>query len=245
MISFHSLQSLQKSQIAHQKVLELRKTTRQALAEVETKTTELKESHQKTAEQKVEVARLSGLVTSAEADKQKALIVMKDKYLRELVKLEGKKDAEIAELKKKVSDANAEGFKEAEGLYIPQCEGAKDLFFKCGWRSVVEQLGCGPETEVYNAPQYFIPASLAEYAASVQQQFLQGSDDENEEIEPTVTPVVNEQGNDQSARLEPTVEDLTVEPSTDIVLPVATETDLLSTTGVQVDIDADLEDLFT
>ena len=56
-----------------------------------------------------------------------------------------------------------------EGLYIPQCEGAKDLFFKCGWRSVVEQLGCGPETEVYNAPQYFIPASLAEYAASVQQ----------------------------------------------------------------------------
>ncbi|GMP66493.1 hypothetical protein CsSME_00026835 [Camellia sinensis var. sinensis] len=158
-----------KSQIAHQKVLELRKTTRQALAEVEAKATELKESHQKTAELEAEVARLSGLVTSAEVDKQKALIVMKDKYLRELVKLEGKKNAEIAELKKKVSDANAEGFKEAEGLYIPQCEGAKDLFFKCGWRSVVEQLGCGPETE--------------------------GSDDDQEN-EPTVTPVVNEQGND-------------------------------------------------
>lgn len=77
---------------------------------------------------------------------------MKDKYLRELVKLEGKKDAEIADLKKKVDDANAQGFKEAEGLYIAQCEGAKDLFFKCGWRSAVEQLGCGPETEVYNAP---------------------------------------------------------------------------------------------
>ncbi|GMP21694.1 hypothetical protein CsSME_00000026 [Camellia sinensis var. sinensis] len=98
-------------------------------------------------------------------------------------------------------------------------------------KSMILHLGCGPETEVYNAPQYFIPASLVEYAASIQQQFLQGSDDEDEENEPTVTPVVNEQGNNQSARLEPTVEDLTVEPSTDIVLPVATETDLPSATG--------------
>ena len=102
---------------------------------------------------------------------------MKDKYLRELAKLEGKKDAEIADLKKKVGDANAQGFKEAEGLYIPQCEGAKDLFFKCGWRGAVEQLGCGPETEIYNAPQYFIPASLAEYAADLQKQFLEEGGD--------------------------------------------------------------------
>ncbi|XP_028082999.1 RAB6-interacting golgin-like [Camellia sinensis] len=158
--------SLQKSQIAHQKVLELRKTARQAMTEVEERTTELKESRQKTTELVAEVARLSELVTSAEADKQKALTMMKDKYLRELVKLEGKKDAEIAELKKKVDGANAEGFKEVKGLYIPQ------------------------------------------------------------------------------SRLEPTVEDLTVEPPTDTVLPVATETDLPSATGVQVDIEADLEDLF-
>ena len=170
---------------------------------------------------------------------------MKDKYLRELVKLEGKKDTEIAELKKKVGDANAQGFKEAKGLYILQCEGAKDLFFKCGWRSAAEQLGYGPETEVYNAPQYFIPASLAEYAASVQEQFLQDSDDEDEENEQAVTPVVNEQVNNQLARLEATVEDLTVEPSIDIVLPVATETDAPSATGVQVDIDAEIEDLFS
>ena len=38
--------------------------------------------------------------------KQKALTVMKDKYRRELVKLEGKKSAEIAELTKKVNDVN-------------------------------------------------------------------------------------------------------------------------------------------
>ncbi|XP_028064660.1 uncharacterized protein LOC114267797 [Camellia sinensis] len=104
--------SLQKSQIVHQKVLGLRKTARQALAEVEEKTTELKKFQQKMAELEAEVARLTGLVTSAEADKQKALIAMKNKYLRELVKLEGKKDAEIADLKKKGGDANATGFKE-------------------------------------------------------------------------------------------------------------------------------------
>ena len=157
------------------------------------------------------------------------------------VQIEGAKDAEITVLKKKAEDVVVKGFKDGEAAYIQQCEAAKDLFFKCGWRGAVEQLGCGPDTEVYNAPQYFIPASLAEYAASVQQQFLQGSDDEDEE---NFTPVVNEQGNDQSARLEPTVEDLTVEPPTDIVLPVATETDLPFATGVQVDIEADLEDLF-
>ena len=165
--------------------------------------------------------------------------------MRELVKLEGKKDAEIADLKKKVSDANTQGFKEVEGLYIPQCEGPKELFFKCGWRSAVEQLGCGPETEVYNAPQYFIPASLTEYAASVQEQFLQDSDDSDDENEHTVIPIVNAQVNDQSSRLEATVEDLIVEPSTDIVLPVAAETDVPSATGVQVDIDAEIEDLFS
>ena len=73
---------MQKGQIAHKKVLELRNTARQAMAEVEAKTTELKESYQKTAELEAEVARLPGLVTSADVDKQKALIVMMDKYLR-------------------------------------------------------------------------------------------------------------------------------------------------------------------
>ncbi|XP_028065856.1 uncharacterized protein LOC114268821 [Camellia sinensis] len=185
--------AMQKSQIAHKRVLELRKTARQAMAEVEAKTTELKDSQQRTAELKAEVARLTGLVTSANADKQKALIVMKDRYLRELVKLEGKKNAEIAELTKKVNDENTAGFKEGEALYCNN--------------------------------------------------FLQGSDDD-EDTETNNTPVVNDQANDQSARLEPTVEDLT----TETVLPIDTElptvTDLPSETGLRVDIDADLDDLF-
>ena len=105
------------------------------------------------------------------------------------------------------------------------------------------QLGCEPETEVYDPLQYFIPSSLAEYAASVQQQFLQGSDD-NEDTEPTNTPVVNEQAIDQSARLEPTVEDLTTETVIPIDSELPTETALPTEAGLRVDIDADLDDLF-
>ncbi|XP_028067670.1 ankyrin repeat domain-containing protein 6-like [Camellia sinensis] len=124
------LQAIQKNNLAHKKVLELQKTTRQAVAEAEAKTAQLEQAKKQIAELQLENGRLTGLVSSAEAEKQKIAITVKDKYLRELAKLEGKKDAEIADLKKKVGDANAQGFKEAEGLYILQCEGAKDLFFK-------------------------------------------------------------------------------------------------------------------
>ena len=213
------------------------------MAEVEAKTTELKESKQKTVELEAEVARLTGLVTLANVDKQKALIVMKDKYLRALVKLERKKKAEIAELTKKVNDANAAGFKEGEALYMQQCEAAKDFFFKCDWRAAVVQLGCEPETKVYNPPLYFIPSSLAEYVASVQQQVLEGSDDD-EDIETNNTSLVNGQANNQSARLEPTVEDLTTEPVLPIDTELPTATDLPSETGLRVAIDADLDDMF-
>ncbi|XP_028074618.1 high mobility group B protein 6-like, partial [Camellia sinensis] len=99
------------------------------MAEAEAKTAKLERAKKQIAELQFENGLLTGLVSSAEAEKQKIAVMVKDKYLRELAKLEGKKDAEIADLKKKISDANAQGFKEAEGLYIPQCEGAKDLFF--------------------------------------------------------------------------------------------------------------------
>ncbi|GMP85516.1 hypothetical protein CsSME_00038635 [Camellia sinensis var. sinensis] len=234
--------AIQKNNIAHKKVLELRKTTRQAMADAEAKTAELEQAKKQIAELQSENGRLTGLVSSAEAEKQKIAATVKDKYLRELAKLEGKKKAEIAELEKKLEGAESRGFKEGEALYIQQCEAAKDLFFKCGWRGAVEQLGSGPDTEVYNAPQYFIPDSLAEYAADLQKQFLEESDDE--ENEQTETSAVNEQTNDQSARLELTAEDF----ATETVLPIETglqiETTLTSDTGVPIDVDADLENLF-
>ena len=69
------------------------------MAEVEAKTTELKDSQRRTAELEAEVTRLTGLVTSANVDKQKALTMIKDKYLRELAKLQRKIIAVITELK--------------------------------------------------------------------------------------------------------------------------------------------------
>ena len=74
---------------------------------------------------------------------------MKDKYLRELAKLERKKNVEITELEKKVENAEDRGYKEGEATYILQCEAAKDIFFKCGWKAAVAQLGHGQETEVF------------------------------------------------------------------------------------------------
>ena len=72
------------------------------MAEAEAKVAELKETEEKMAELQAENGRLANLVSSAEAEKQKAAIVMKDKYLRELVKLERRKDTEISQLKKSV-----------------------------------------------------------------------------------------------------------------------------------------------
>ncbi|XP_028096975.1 uncharacterized protein LOC114296834 [Camellia sinensis] len=62
--------AMQKNHIAHKRVLELRKTTRQAVAEANAKTTELEESKKQVAELQTEMARLTGLVSSAEADKK-------------------------------------------------------------------------------------------------------------------------------------------------------------------------------
>ncbi|THG11146.1 hypothetical protein TEA_016389 [Camellia sinensis var. sinensis] len=226
--------AIQKNHIALKRVLELQKTTRQAMAEVTEKTAELEEARKQLAELRTENGCLTGLVSSAEADKQKAAAVVKDKYLRELAKLKGKKNTEITKLEKKLEDAEDRGFKEGEALYIKQCEAAKDLFFKCGWRVAVAQLGHRPETEVFNPPPYFIPGSMTKYVAAIQQQFFQVEDDE-EETEPNNTLVVNEPAV-QLAQLEPPVEDLTIE------LP--DETRLPDETGLRVDLDAEIDDLF-
>ncbi|XP_028077593.1 uncharacterized protein LOC114279539 [Camellia sinensis] len=132
--------ALQKNNITYKKVQELRKTTRQAMAEAEAKAAELEEAERKMTELQAENGRLADLVSSAEAEKQKAAIVMKDKYLRELLKLEKRKDAEISELKESVEAAEKEGYKrgykEAEDAYVKQCDAAKELFFKYGRTSI-------------------------------------------------------------------------------------------------------------
>ncbi|GMP83096.1 hypothetical protein CsSME_00037146 [Camellia sinensis var. sinensis] len=201
------------------------------------------------AELQAENSRLTRLVSSAEAERQKTAIVLKDKYLRELVKLERKKDAEI---KEKVKEADKRGFKRAEDAYAQQCNAAKELFFKCGWRGAVEQLSHDPQTEVFNPPAYFIPNSLMEYAKAMQQQFLEGSDDEDtdEDSAPEDTSVVNA---DEVVRSEPVVEGPTIDQPSETVAPAETilpaENVLAPESGLQVDadaaFDAEIEDLFS
>ncbi|XP_028085780.1 uncharacterized protein LOC114286755 [Camellia sinensis] len=89
--------AIQKNYNTHKKVLELRQTTRDAVAEAELKSAEVENIKKQMAELQAENSRLTGLVSSAEAERQKTAIALKDKYLRELVKLERKKDAEIKE----------------------------------------------------------------------------------------------------------------------------------------------------
>ncbi|CAL5431935.1 unnamed protein product [Camellia sinensis] len=235
--------AIQKNHITHKRVLELRKTTRQAMVEVNEKTVELKKSQQKMVKLETEVAQLTGLVTSADADKQKALAVMKDKYLRELAKLDGKKSAEIEEPKKKAEDAEDRGYKEGETTYIKQCEATKDLFFKCGWGAAVAQLDHGPETEVFNPPSYFIPSSMVEYAA-IQQQFLQ------EEEDGDVAPEDNTQPGRQSSSPTPVVSIPPLLAASDVMPSTELDLEMLTTTELplgedRVVVDADLNDLFS
>ena len=219
------------------------------MAEAEAKVAELEEAEKKMAELQIENGRLAGLVSSAEAEKQKAAIAMKDKYLRELVNLEKRKDTEITQLKKSAKGAEKQGYKKAEDAYVKQCDAAKELFFQCGWRAAVEKLGHDPQTEVFNPPAYFIPSSLVEYANAMQEQFLEDSDSDEDSTSED-TPVVSA---DPSIRLEPTVEDLTIEQQGETLVPtetiLATENVLPPETGLQVDadaaFDAEIEDLFS
>ena len=72
------MQAIQKNNIAHKKVLELRKTTRHAMADAEANTAELEQAKKKIAELQFENGRLTGLVSSAEAEKQKIAATVKD-----------------------------------------------------------------------------------------------------------------------------------------------------------------------
>lgn len=238
-------------------MLELRKTTRQALADAEVKSTELEKVNKRLADLRAENGRLTVLANSVEAEKQKVAAEAKDKYLRLLAKIEQQKNTEIKRLKAEIKAAEKQGFKEAEGAYTLQCNAAKDLFFKCGWRSAVEQLGCLPDTEVYDAPKYFIPASLSQYAADLQKQFLEGSDNDDDddedgdEDEPTDTPVIDQQASGPLARLNPVVEDLidvrptdtelTVDTTVQAVTELPPQTVLPSDAGLSTNADAEFD----
>ncbi|XP_028068579.1 uncharacterized protein LOC114271167 [Camellia sinensis] len=212
--------ALQKNNITYKKVQELRKTTRQAMAEAEAKAAELEEAERKMTELQAENGRLADLVSSAEAERQKAAIAMKDKYLQELVKLEKRKDTEISELKKSVEAAENEGYKrgykEAEDAYVKQCDAAKELFFKCD--ALQQEFLEDSDSDDSSAPEDISVVSA----------------DPSLRLEPMVDDLPIEQPNE-------TVVPTETNP--------ATERDLPLETGFQVDgdaaFDAEIQELFS
>ncbi|GMP92031.1 hypothetical protein CsSME_00042432 [Camellia sinensis var. sinensis] len=171
--------AVQKGHVAHQCVIELRKIARAAIAYMNVKEAELKAQKTSLAELSAEKEKLVELVCVAEVEKQKAPTEKKDRYLRELAKIEKKKNAEIKELQKKMEDAEDRGFKEGEETYIQQCEAAKDIFSKCGWKAAIEKLGQAHDSKVFLNPlPYFIPSHMTEYTDAVQQKFFQGEEEE-------------------------------------------------------------------
>lgn len=56
-----------------------------------------------------------------------------------------------------MKDTDDRGFKEGEETYVHQCEVAKDIFFKCGWKAAVEKLGQSHDSEIFlNPHSHFI-----------------------------------------------------------------------------------------
>ncbi|KAF5932674.1 hypothetical protein HYC85_028845 [Camellia sinensis] len=80
--------------------------------------------------------------------------------------------AELDELKKSrkkdCEDANNAGFNEAEENYKKQVFATQDIYFKAGWKAACQQLGQGPDTDVFAfPPAVFLPTYLIPYANDV------------------------------------------------------------------------------
>ena len=105
------------------------------------------------------------------------------------------------------------------------------------------QLGHSPETEGFNPPPYFIPSSMAEYAAAFQQKFLEEKDED-------AVPEDNTQLDRQSISPTPVVSRPPLPVVSDTVPPTELNQEALATTELplgedQVVLDADLDDLFS
>ncbi|KAF5933580.1 hypothetical protein HYC85_029751 [Camellia sinensis] len=95
-----------------------------------------------------------------------------NRLLDQLEAAEKEKDvlrAELDELKKSrkkdCEDANNAGFNEAEENYKKQVFATQDIYFKAGWKAACQQLGQGPDTDVFSSPPaVFLPTYLIPYA---------------------------------------------------------------------------------
>ncbi|XP_028111557.1 uncharacterized protein LOC114309875 [Camellia sinensis] len=156
----------QKNYLAHDRMITIRQSLRDAIAENKAKTAEI--AKLKAAQEATEAKRdtLSQKLDRAQVDKQRAVKTTKARYLAELRKL---RDAHKEEKDKAVDDAEDQGYVQGEKTCERQVQATKDTFFQCGWKAVVEKVSLGQDADMFlNPPAAYIPVYMQAYANAAQ-----------------------------------------------------------------------------
>ncbi|GMP26804.1 hypothetical protein CsSME_00003091 [Camellia sinensis var. sinensis] len=146
----------QKNYLAHERMIAMRQSVRDASTDNKAKTIELEKLKATQEEAVAERDRLVEWLARADEDKKNALQVTKARYIAELHKLHEAHKAE------------------GEKAYERQVQGTKDIFFQCGWKAAVEKLGLGQDSDMLqNLLVAFIPVHMQAYASAVQKKLIE------------------------------------------------------------------------
>ncbi|XP_028085919.1 uncharacterized protein LOC114286888 [Camellia sinensis] len=169
----------QKNHLAHERMIAVRQSLRDAISDNKAKTAEL--AKLKVAQEAAEAERdkLSKQLARADEDKRRAVKLVKARYLVELRKL---CDAHKEEKDKAVDDAEDRGYVQGEKTYKRQVQATKDIFFQCGWKAAVEKVGLGQDAKMFqNPPAAFIPPYIQAYASVTQKRLIEEAKNAAEE----------------------------------------------------------------
>ncbi|GMQ02459.1 hypothetical protein CsSME_00048675 [Camellia sinensis var. sinensis] len=161
----------QKNYLAHECMIVVQQSLRDAIAENKAKTAEI--AKLKVAQEAVEAQRdtISQKLARAEEDKQRAVKQTKARYLAGLRKL---CDAHKEEKDKAADNAEDRGCAQGEKTYERQVQATKDIFFQCSWKAAVEKVGLGQDAEMsQNPPAAFIPHYMQAYASAAQKKLIE------------------------------------------------------------------------
>ena len=151
-------------------MIKVRQSLRDAIAENKVQKAEIEKL--KAAQDVVAAERdeLRLKVNRAEADKQRAVMSNKARYLAELRKLRA---AHKEEKDTAVDDAEDRGYAQGEKTYERQGQTTKDIFFQCSWKAAVEKVGLGQDSDMFiNPPTAYIPVYMLAYSQATQNRLI-------------------------------------------------------------------------
>lgn len=147
------LQAIQKQHLVMESIHRLRQKASDTASQVESLQTELGQAKSSLEAANSDNNRLLGQLEAAEKKKDE---------------LQAELDALKKSRKKDCEDVNNAGFNEAEENYKKQVFATQDIYFKAGWKAACQQLGQGPDTDVFaSPPAVFLPTYLIPYANDV------------------------------------------------------------------------------